>query len=127
MSDHRPVRAIFRAQVEIIDVATRNNIKSSISQNSTPFVTSSPRPSDRPEYPHHSTAAPLIDFSEEAPSAAAFPAAGSLFPGAGAPVPVRVNPSNHAAPTQWWQVPVDETWILDEGDATNPFVANNRL
>ncbi|KAJ3070996.1 hypothetical protein HDU98_005958, partial [Podochytrium sp. JEL0797] len=63
---------------------------------------------------------PLIDFSSEV----VWDSLPVKIPAS----PVNTIPaSSLGATVQWWQVPVDETWVVDEGDATNPFFGSGRL
>ncbi|KAJ3010129.1 UNVERIFIED_CONTAM: inositol polyphosphate 5-phosphatase [Siphonaria sp. JEL0065] len=149
MSDHRPVRAIFKARVEIIDLDARATIKDAISKAATPLIhhiddnndnsngiSSNSRPLPRsassksvgfqnePEVHTISPlldSQPLIDFSSD----------GQVWESLAVKIPAPqtnvVQPSRVGAAVQWWEVPVDETWLVDEGDSTNPFLGAGRL
>ncbi|KAI9352075.1 SacI homology domain-containing protein [Obelidium mucronatum] len=132
ISDHWPVRAVFKTKVEVVDIHRRKTIKEALSKAATPVVTTSlPRSAStksvgfqqEPEIRTISPvldSAPLIDFTSDGKVWDSLPV---KIP---APQTSTVQPSRIGSAVQWWHVPVDETWIVDEGDATNPFFSSTR-
>ncbi|ORY42844.1 DNase I-like protein [Rhizoclosmatium globosum] len=142
MSDHRPVRALLRVKAELIDQNARSIIKEAISKTATPLINSGlPRSSSTksvgfmnepiihsvpPPLPARAddNQQPLIDFTSDGQVWDSLPV---KIPATPQQSTIKIAPSSVGASVQWWQVPVDETWIVDEGDATNPFFGSNRI
>ncbi|KAI8833275.1 SacI homology domain-containing protein [Chytriomyces cf. hyalinus JEL632] len=128
MSDHRPVRAIFRVEVDIIDLAAQKSIRSAIS-SATPVVADSDWTAIDPSanqfaFQRQESTPALIDFSEEIASPMT---AWNVIDSKPVAAVGSVRPSNPSVARQWWHEPVDEVWAVDEGDATNPFYAKGLI